>query len=108
MSDFFIIQSREPFTDNRTKSDYELVHHLVAAGNNVTMMLVQNGVLPVRRGSITKEFDALCYQHINILVDQFSLRQREIEVSELKAGILVSDIDAAIKAMIAGHKVIWH
>lgn len=108
MSDFFIIQSREPFTDNRTKSDYQLVHHLVAAGNNVTMMLVQNGVLPVRRGSVSQEFDALCSQNINILVDSFSLRQREIEVSELKSGVLASEIDAAIQAMIAGYKVIWH
>lgn len=108
MASFFIIQSRDPFTDARARADYELIHHLVVAGNKVTVLLVQNGVMPARRGSMTRKFDMLCAARVNMLVDRLSLRQREIEVGELKAGILLAQLDEVIKAMLAGEKVIWH
>ncbi len=108
MSKFFIVQSREPFTDGRADSDYELINNLVLAGNEVTVMLVQNGVLPARRGGMSNRFDTICHLNISMLADNFSLRQREIELDELKPGVLTANIDEVIKSMLAGHKVIWH
>ena len=108
MEHFFFIQSREPLTDNRATADYELINNLAAAGNQVTVMLVQNGVIPARRGSIIKSFDKLCDGKAWILADPFSLAQRQIANDELKAGIESSALDRAVKAMLAGHKVIWH
>lgn len=108
MANFFIVQSRDPFTDTRAVSDYELIHHLVVAGNQVSVLLVQNGVMPARRGSMARKFDMLRAAKVNMLVDRLSIRQREIEVGELKDGVLLADIEDVIKAMLAGEKVIWH
>ncbi len=108
MADFFIIQSREPFSDMQAKSDFELIHNLASSGNNVTVLLIQNGVLPARRNSLSKEFDKLCYSDVNIMVDSFSLNQREIKSTELKMGVRISDVKEAVSAMLLGHRVIWH
>ncbi|MCX4186878.1 DsrE family protein [Methylophaga sp. OBS4] len=108
MPNYLIIQSQDPFSDARTKSQYELIHNLASAENTITVLLVQNGVMPARRGSIYKPFDLLCYQNINILADKFSLEQRQISIDQLKPGVLAADLDVVIKAMLSGHKVIWH
>lgn len=108
MTRFFFIQSREPITDSRANADYKLIHNLASAGHEVTVMLVQNAVIAARRGSIATSFDALCDGKARMLADPFSLAQRQIAHDELKNGIEPAALDAVVKAMLAGHKVIWH
>lgn len=108
MNKFFIIQSRDPYTDNRAKSDYELITHLANGENEVSVLFVQNGVMPIRQGSISIPFDKICNSNAQLFADAFSLRQREIEANELKQNVQQADVDLVIKAMLAGHKVIWH
>jgi hypothetical protein len=108
MTRFFFIQSREPFTDSRANGDYELIHNLACAGNEVTVMLVQNGVMPARRGSMINSFDKLCDGQARLLADPFSLTQRQIGTNDLKGGIEPVALDATVKALLAGHTVIWH
>jgi sulfur relay (sulfurtransferase) complex TusBCD TusD component (DsrE family) len=108
MAKFFIVQSREPFTDNQANSDYELIHNLVLAQHEVTVLLIQNGVLPARRGGMARKFDMICNAKLSLFADEFSLRQREIAFEDLKPGVLTAGVDTVISAMLAGHKVIWH
>ena len=108
MSSYFFIQSREPLTDPRAEGDYQLIQSLANDGNDVSVILVQNGVIPARRETHIFSFDTLCCSKAKILTDIFSLRQREINIDQLKEGLTPINIDAVIEAMLAGHKVIWH
>lgn len=108
MSRFLFIQSQDPFTEVRTAAQFDLARRLVEAGNQVSVLLVQNGVTAARRGAQCGGFDALAGQGVQLLADPFSLRQREIEAEHLKDAIEVADLDVVIEAMLAGDKVIWN
>ena len=51
MSKYLLIASRDPFESGDIGHYYDLAADLAKAGNEVMMFLVQNGVLPARRGS---------------------------------------------------------
>lgn len=108
MSDYLFIQSQDPFNEVRAGHQYQLAQRLSDAGHRVALLLVQNGVTPARRGAESEAFDTLLRSGVDIFADDFSLDQREINRAALKPGVTVTDIGAAIDAMLAGHKVIWH
>ena len=108
MSEYLFIQSQDPFTETRTHAQYDLATRLAQAGNTVRMLLVQNGVTPARRGARCEAFDALIQAPVSILADSLALTQRQIDTSQLKAGVQASALDIVVDAMIAGHKVIWN
>lgn len=108
MARYLFIQSQDPFTEVRTTTQFELARRLTEAGNDVTMLLVQNGVSPARQGANSDAFDALCNSEVRLLADRFSLQMREISSTELKPGITEADVDVVIDAMLAGDKVIWN
>mgnify|MGYP003626314494 CR=1 FL=1 len=107
MSDYLFIQSQDPFTETRAGHQYRLAQQLREAGHGGTVLLVQNGVVPARQEAPSRPFASLLKAGVK-LADEFSLRQREINDEQLKAGIAVCDMGAAIDAMLASHKVIWH
>jgi predicted peroxiredoxin len=108
MSEYLFIQSQEPYTEARANHQYALASALRAAGHGVTVLLVQNGVIPARRQARCAAFEALLGSGVRVCADQLSLQQREIDRAELKDGVTVGDVGAAVDAMLAGHKVIWH
>ena len=81
---------------------------LVAEGNQVTLYLVQNGVLPARPGARTAGLDGLVQAGVEVLADDFSLRERGIPAGRLQAGIKSSPLDVVIDGLAEGCKVIWH
>ncbi len=108
MSEYLFIQSQDPFTETRAIGQYELAARLAQAGNRVSVVLVQNGVSPARRGANCTPFDALADSPVAVLADEFALRQREIETHQLKKYVQVCTLDVVVDAMLAGHKVIWN
>ena len=48
MAQYLLIESRDPFESNEVGYYYDLAKGLVEGGNQVTVFLVQNGVLPAR------------------------------------------------------------
>ena len=108
MSDYLFIQSQEPFTETRTQHQFELIEQLHDAGHQVSVLLVQNGVVPARRGARSDLFDRLLNSGVSMHADVFSLRQRELDDADLKERIGTCDLQVVIDAMLAGHKVIWH
>ena len=48
MAKYLLIESRDPFENNIVARQYDLAVNLVKEGNDVTLFLVQNGVLPAR------------------------------------------------------------
>ena len=56
MAKYLLIESRDPFDSNDVANFHELATGLIREGNEVTLFLVQNGVLPARRSVATMAY----------------------------------------------------
>lgn len=108
MSKFLFIESRDPFECSDVAFTYELASGLAKAGHEVTVLLVQNGVLPARRTARAEDLRALVRAGVKVLADDFALAERGIQPSRLAAGIEPAPIDVVVDHLSAGHKTLWH
>jgi hypothetical protein len=108
MADYLLIESRDPFDSKDVDSYYELAAGLAREGNQVTLFLVQNGVLPARPSTGSKALADVGKAGVRVLADEFSLRERGIAADRLAAGIAASPLDVVIDRMAAGTKTLWH
>jgi sulfur relay (sulfurtransferase) complex TusBCD TusD component (DsrE family) len=106
MTSYLLIESRDPFESNDVLYYYDLSKGLVEAGNEVTLFLVQNGVLAARPSAHSGALSALCQSGVKVLADDFSLRERGI--SKLADGIETSPIDVVVDHLAAGYRTLWH
>jgi predicted peroxiredoxin len=106
MATYLLIESRDPFESNDVGYYYELSRALAAAGNEVTVFLVQNGVMVARRTGKSDGFLALTKSGVRIVADDFSLKERGIV--NLADGVSAGPIDLVVDALAAGHKTLWH
>jgi sulfur transfer complex TusBCD TusB component (DsrH family) len=82
---------------------------LVVRGHEVTVFLVQNGVLAARQNALNSYLARLTEAGVNLLADDFSLSERGIQPSELRPGIQASNIEALVDALLQENtKAIWH
>ena len=105
MEHYLLIESRDPFESNDVPYYYELTKGLVEAGNDVTLYLVQNGVLAARAATHSA-LPGLVESGVKILADDFSLQERG--VSQLADGIVAVSIEIVVDLLAAGHKTLWH
>lgn len=108
MSDYLLISSRDPFTCPATREVYELACALRENGHQVTLFLIENGVLAARA---TADYGALretTLAGVRVLADEFALRQRAIAKNALLQGVQASGLELVIDALAAGAKTIWH
>ena len=106
MNNYLLIESRDPFESNDVGYYYDLSKGLVEDGNEVTVFLVQNGVLAARPSAHSTALTALCQSGVKVLADDFSLRERGI--SKLAEGVVSASIDVIVDHLAAGHKTLWH
>jgi intracellular sulfur oxidation DsrE/DsrF family protein len=108
MPRYLLIESRDPFDSNDTRFCCDLARQLVAAKNEVTLFLVQNGVLPVRPGARSGDLSRLTGAGVRVLADSFSLKERGIDDTRLAPGVAAAPLDIVMDALAEGAKVIWH
>ena len=108
MSQYLLISSRDPYDCRETDNFYELAVNLMQSGHDVTLYLVQNGVLPARKSAVSRVFSGLLRRRIKILVDDFSAAERALSPERLKKGLVLSSLEVVIDAMERGAKVVWH
>ena len=108
MSQYLLIESRDPFDSNDTRFCCDLAQQLAAAKNEVTVFLVQNGVLPARAGARSGDLAKLAGAGVRVLADSFSLKERGIDETKLASGISAAPLDVVLDALAEGAKVIWH
>ncbi len=106
MASYLLIESRDPFESNDVGYFYDLARDLAEGGNQVTMLLVQNGVLAARPSQPATRLSALAKLGVRVLADDFSLRERGIK--KVADGIAPSAIDVVVDHLEAGHKAMWH
>ena len=78
MNNYLLIGSRDPFESNDVGYYYKLSKGLVGGGNEVTLFLVQNGVLAARPSAHSAALTALYQSGVKVLADDFSLSERGI------------------------------
>ncbi len=108
MAKYLLIESRDPFESNDVPSYYDLAKDLAGAGNEVTLFLVQNGVIPARAGAKAPGLSALAEAGVEVLADAFSLRERAIPANRLASGVRAAPLDVVVDQLADGRKAMWH
>jgi len=108
MASYLLIESRDPYDSNDVWFCCDLARQLAQQGDEVTVFLVQNGVLPARVGARADGLSKLSRAGIEILADEFSLRERGIPSDHLMAGVKPAPLDVVIDRLAGGCKAIWH
>lgn len=107
MAKYLLIESRDPFEASDAGNSYELAAGLAKEGHTVTVFLVQNGVLPARPSARSKAVSALSSAGVQVLADEFSLRERGISANRLAAGVKAAPLDVVIDQLAEGRKTLW-
>jgi hypothetical protein len=107
MRDYLLFESRDPFESADVPRHFELAASLAREGNRVALYLVQNGVLAARRSVRSQTFATLAEVGVEVLADDFSLRERGIAPSQLPADVKPVTIDAALERLAEGRKALW-
>ena len=109
MTSYLFIESRDPFESRDTDFVAETAAALKERDQEVTVFLVQNGVLAARRGARDPYLDRLARAGVRILADDFSLRERGIAGHELRAHVTQSGVEALVELLAREEtKAIWH
>jgi predicted peroxiredoxin len=107
MSNYFFIESRDPFESRDTKFIEETALAVKDRGHDVTIFLVQNGVLAARKSA--QRLDRLVDAGVTLLADDLSLHERGIKPDQLAPGIQQSAIDELVERIVREKtKAIWH
>ncbi len=108
MSNYLLLGSRDPFSSVDAGFVFDLAVQLKSAGNDVTLLLLENGVLAARTGAQSPGLDAAIAAGVVVKADDFSLKERGIGPQRLKASVQPSSLDLVVDHLAAGHKTIWN
>ncbi len=107
MAKYLLIESRDTFEAKDVTRYYDLAKGLKQDGNDVTLFLVQNGVLSAREASQTNGLADVANAGVKVLADDFSLRERGIGKDRLVSGVTPAPLETVIDAMADGSKMLW-
>jgi predicted peroxiredoxin len=111
MAKYLLIESRDPYEYGDADYFYDVAADLSRAGNDVAFFLIQNGVFVTRGGAQRHRLSELQKTNgtVRILADDFSLRERGIDMNDLVPGVQVSDIGTLVDLLVDdGRKAVWH
>ena len=107
MAKYLLLSSRDPFEVDVT-GFWDLAANLKKEGNDVTLFLVQNSALAARKSSRSEALAKLAQAGVEVLADDFSLRERGIPADRLAPGVKAASIDVVVDQLAEGRKAIWH
>lgn len=107
MPGYLLIESRDPFSTQAVLGHVELAVGLRRAGSAVALYLVQNGVLPCRAGADGDALHEALAAGVEVLADDFSLRERGIAASDLARGVKPAPIGLVVERLAATWKVLF-
>jgi len=108
MNNYVFIESRDPSEAADVHDCFNLARQLASDGDQVTIFLVQNGVLRARTGAASEMLDPLIDAGVTLIADDFSVRERGIGPDQLRAGVAASPLEAVIDGMAAGATTVWN
>ena len=110
MATYLLIESRDPFDSRDSDQFYEIAQGLAEGGNDVTLFLIQNGVLPTRKESThAARLSELARSRVKLMADSFSWKERGIRSEEMVSEARSSDVGELVDRLLTdGTKAIWH
>jgi hypothetical protein len=109
MTNYVFIETRDPFESRDARFVEETAAALSRGGHAVTVFLVQNGVLASRDNGRDSYLARMAKAGVTLLADDFSLRERGIQPTEMRQGIRPSSIETLVDALVEENtKAIWH
>jgi hypothetical protein len=106
---YVFIESRDPFESRDTAFVADAATALRARGREVSVFLLQNGVLAGRAAARGTPILRLVEAGVTVLADDFSLRERGIGAGELGPGVQEASMGTLVDLMMRPHtKTIWH
>src|SRR5438067_1224734 len=97
MAHYLLIESRDHFEASDVNNFCKLATDLTQAGNDVTFFLVQNAVMLARPGVKSNPITAVAKGagkgKLEVLADEFCLKERGIKRDALEPGVKVSNVD---------------
>ena len=109
MTNYLFIESRDPFESRDTEFLEQTATALKQRGHEVTVFLLQNGVLGVRKNGRENYLGRLAGAGVTLMADDFSLCERGIQTIELQPGIQPSSIEVLVAMLVQENaKGIWH
>lgn len=103
---YLLIESRDPYESSVVSQHFGLAVRLHEAGHAVSVFLVQNAVLPARQHAARGALAPVLAAGIEVLADEFSLRERGIETRGVN-GIRPAPIGVVVERMAAGWKTVF-
>jgi sulfur relay (sulfurtransferase) complex TusBCD TusD component (DsrE family) len=104
---YLLLASEDPLEAPGMRRATELALQLKGRGHSVSLFLVQNGVLAARARATPDVLVPLLTAAITVFADEFSLRERGIEVNELREGVTMAPIDLIAQRLSAGWQTLW-
>ena len=109
MNKYLFIETRDAFESRDTRFVEETTSALKNRGHEVTVFLIQNGVLAARKNGQEDYLKRLTKTGVTLLADDFSLCERGIQTADLASGIHQSNIEELVDLLVqANTKAIWH
>jgi len=109
MTSYLFIETRDPFESRDMEFVAETAAALKERDNEVTIFLVQNGVLAARRGARDPYLSRLAQAGVRVLADDFSLSERGIAGNDLRVGVTQSGVETLVEMLAREEmKAVWH
>jgi hypothetical protein len=108
MKRYLMIESRNALEVAESALSYDLAARLARAGHPVTLFLVQNAVFAARPGAKGGALAHAADAGVEVLADEFALRERGIRRERLAAPVQSAALDVLIDRLAAGCTAIWH
>jgi len=108
MSNYLLLGSRDPFSSRDADNVFDLAVQLKNAGNEVTLFLLENGVLAARAGADVPGLQAALDAGVKVQADSFALKERGITTARLNAKVDEAPLDVVVDHLAAGHKTVWN
>jgi len=106
---YVFIESRDAFDSPDTSFLAETAVSLKKRGNNVTVFLVQNGVLAARTLSRKSHLPLLLESGVTVLADDLSLAERGIQSEECQSAMKAASIDQFVDLLLQENtRAVWH
>lgn len=106
MSAYVLIASEDPL-ERETGRLHSLAIDLRRAGHDVAVFLVQNAVYAARAACARTAVPALLEASVEVLAEEFSLRERGIGAPELRSGVRAAPLDVLVEMIAGGRKALW-
>ena len=107
MTEYCLVESRDPFESGDVAFTYELAVALAQPGNEVVLFLVQNGVLAARREANPNLAITAAAPSVSVLVDDYSLRERGISQADILDTTVPASLETVVDALARGVKTVW-